>query len=65
MNELSIGGMGCDHCRKAVLQAVAAFALRNPQVDLDKGVLRWEKNPAQPDDMEAIKAAVRKAGYQA
>ena len=62
MRELRINGMGCEHCRKAVLEAVHAVpGLQKPEVDLTKGVLRWEET--SPVDMEALKGAVRKAGY--
>ena len=61
MPTLLIGGMNCEHCRKAVLQAVRGLpGVNEPQVDLLKGTLTWQD---QGSDTEHVKRAVVNAGY--
>ena len=62
MPSLAVGGMNCEHCRKAVLQAVRGLpGVGEAQVDLMKGLLSWSGHEA---DQEAIKKAVQDAGYE-
>lgn len=54
--------MNCEHCRKAVLQAVGSVpGVKNAQVDLMHGTLSWTGDAA---DMDAVKRAVENAGYE-
>lgn len=54
--------MNCEHCRKAVLQAVSGLpGVKNAQVDLLQGVLSWVGEAAEVD---TVKKAVEHAGYE-
>lgn len=54
--------MNCEHCRKAVLQAVSGLpGVKNAQVDLLQGVLSWVGEVAEVD---TVKKAVEHAGYE-
>lgn len=62
MPSLNVGGMNCEHCRKAVLQAVSGLpGVQDPQVDLMRGTLSWTGEDA---DMQLVKKAVENAGYE-
>lgn len=60
--ELSITGMSCTHCERAVQQALAGVAgVEKVQVDQPAGRATVEGNP----DVDALIAAVAEEGYQA
>ena len=60
MATIQVKGMSCDHCRKAVTEAVENIdGTVNVQVDLDQGTASYDGEA----DQEAIKAAIRDAGF--
>lgn len=63
MITLKIEGMSCQHCVKAVNEALAGVAGVEKVVDvnLEKGEARVEGNA----DVQALIAAVEEEGYQA
>ncbi len=63
MTEIKIEGMTCQHCVKAVSEALSQVAGVSSvaAVDLETGVARVEGSP----DSEALVTAVKNAGYQA
>ncbi|KAA6185480.1 heavy-metal-associated domain-containing protein [Thiohalocapsa marina] len=63
MIELHIEGMSCQHCVRAVTEAIGAVAGVNgpPEIDLDTGSARIAGNA----DPAALIAAIAAAGYQA
>ena len=59
--ELMIGGMSCEHCVRAVTQAIEKVdGVKSVKVSLKKGnaVIKGEDI-----DIEAVKKAVEEAGY--
>ena len=63
MTRIKVSGMSCNHCRMAVANAVEGVAgTAKVNVDLNTGVASWEEE--KPVDLEAVKAAVRDAGYE-
>ena len=67
MPSVTVKGMHCENCRKAVHKAVAALpGLAGVEVDLKKGEVRWEDvSPEAPPAAEAVKKAVVAAGFEA
>ncbi|MGV8078874.1 MAG: heavy-metal-associated domain-containing protein [Syntrophales bacterium] len=64
MKTIRIEGMSCQHCVMAVTKALSAVAgIRNVKVDLARGEATYEED--KPVDIELLREAVRKAGYQA
>ena len=62
MTTLSISGMTCGHCQKAVKQALESVPkAQNVQVDLDAGQATVEGEP----DTKALLQAVINEGYSA
>ena len=62
MTELNITGMTCDHCQRAVKEALeSGEGVQSASVDLDMGVARVDGEA----DLEALMAAVEEEGYQA
>lgn len=63
MTAIKIQGMSCQHCVKAVNEALSQVAGVSSvaAVDLETGVARVEGSP----DPAALVAAVKDAGYQA
>jgi len=62
--ELKITGMSCEHCVMRVKKAAEGVeGVSNVSVDLASGVLTAEADAKEKID--AIKAAVNDAGYQA
>ena len=63
MIELQITGMSCQHCVKAVTEALASVpgVTRVVAVDLDSGRARVDGDV----DVSALIAAVKEAGYGA
>ena len=64
MKTIRIEGMSCQHCVMAVTKALSAVAgIRNVKVDLARGEATYEED--KPVDIELLREAVRKAGFQA
>jgi copper chaperone len=62
---LQITGMSCEHCVKAVNTAVSAIAgVTGVTVNLKGGTVSFSFDPAKTP-LEAIKAAIVDAGYEA
>ena len=62
MTELNITGMTCDHCQRAVKEALESVeGVQSASVDLDMGVARVDGDA----DLNALVAAVEEEGYQA
>ena len=62
MKVLTITGMSCHHCVMAVTKALNSIdGVADVTVDLATGKATFEET--KPVDMEAIAAAIRKAGY--
>jgi len=60
MLTLSVTGMTCEHCVKAVTRAVRAIPGAGAvAVDLDRGVVTVQGNP----DAGAVRAAIVAEGY--
>lgn len=60
--ELNLSGLSCQHCVKAVTEAIRAVpGVESVEVDLARG-LAWVTGPA---DANALIAAVIAAGYGA
>ncbi|MBI4775493.1 MAG: heavy-metal-associated domain-containing protein [Deltaproteobacteria bacterium] len=63
MKTIEIKGMSCKHCVAAVTKALNEIkGLSDVSVNLEKGEASFEK-AASVDD-SAIKAAVKRAGYE-
>jgi len=62
MKSMRIKGMNCGHCVMAVTRALRAIeGIRDVDVDLSKGTATYEED--KPVPVDAIVAAIRKAGY--
>lgn len=62
MTKLTIQGMTCGHCRKAVNDALAEVpGVTAVQVDLERGEAQVEGSA----DVDALVAAVKEEGYEA
>ena len=62
---LKVTGMSCEHCAKAVTNAVSALSgLADVKVDLKGGTVSFNYNPSVTP-LAAIKAAVEAEGYDA
>ncbi|MDQ3460384.1 MAG: heavy-metal-associated domain-containing protein [Deinococcota bacterium] len=62
MTELKITGMTCEHCQKAVTNALEGVAgVDTVTVDLDTGIAKVGGSP----DVQALVSAVEEEGYQA
>lgn len=62
MTELSISGMTCDHCQRAVKSALESVkGVQNVSVDLNAGTAQVDGEA----DLNALVAAVEEEGYQA
>jgi copper chaperone len=65
MPTVTVKGMRCEHCRKAVTEAVAKVSgVSGVQVDLQLGLLSWQN--AGPDDLatKEVKKAVKGIGFE-
>jgi len=61
MTTIKVQGMKCQHCAGSTKKALEEIdGISNVQVDLDSGQVRFDGAA----DMEAIKAAVSKAGFE-
>lgn len=62
--ELKIEGMSCDHCKKAVTDALKEVSgIDSVNVDLEVGKAIVTFDPAQASE-ELMKEAVEEAGYK-
>jgi len=62
MNTLTVLGMKCNHCTKAVMDAVSAVSgVSNVNVNLNTGIVTWE---GDEDTKEAVKKAVLGTGFE-
>ena len=60
-----VTGMTCNHCKKAVEEAVSGVdGISKASVELDKGLLTVTYDPAKVD-FTKVQDAVVKAGYEA
>ena len=58
---IKVQGMKCQHCAGSTKKALEGIdGISNARVDLDKGEVTFDGSA----DMDAIKAAVSKAGFQ-
>ncbi len=63
MQTVQIKGMSCQHCAKAVTDALLKLdGVTNAEVSLENGEARIEEETSV--DREAIETAVRNAGYE-
>ena len=61
MTTIKVQGMKCPHCAGSTKKALEAIdGISNAEVNLDTGEVTFEGSA----DMEAIKAAISKAGFQ-
>jgi len=61
MTTIKVQGMKCQHCAGSTKKALEGIdGISNAQVDLDTGEVTFDGSA----DMETIKAAVSKAGFQ-
>lgn len=61
---LKIQGMSCDHCKKAVTEALQELAgVETVEVDLAAGQATVTHDPALASEA-ALKEAVKEAGYE-
>ena len=61
---LKVEGMSCEHCVKAVNNALSAIAgLADINVSLQDGTVSFSHDPALAP-LESIKAAITEEGYQ-
>lgn len=61
-NTITVVGMTCGHCVKAVTEEVSAIdGVTHVEVDLDSGRVTIESDA--PIDADALEAAVVEAGY--
>ena len=61
---LKVEGMSCEHCVKAVNNAVSALpGLADVSVDLKGGTVSFNYNPAETP-LETVQAAIVDAGYE-
>ena len=61
---LNVEGMSCEHCVKAVTDAVAALpGIISVVVDLDAGTAAIEHDPAE-SPVDKIKSAIEEEGYE-
>lgn len=62
MQKFTVNGMTCDHCVRAITQAVQALdSAAKVEVDLAQGEVRVDSALGAP----AILAAIREEGYEA
>jgi len=61
---LNVNGMSCEHCVKAVHNALAAIAgVKDIRVSLKDGKVSFSHDPAKAP-LDAIKAAITEEGYE-
>lgn len=63
MATIKIKGMSCNHCVMAVHKALGEIdGVKDVKVDLEKSEATFDE--ATPVDMNRVREAVKKAGYQ-
>ncbi|MBU0733484.1 MAG: copper ion binding protein [Proteobacteria bacterium] len=63
MATIKIQGMSCKHCVMAVQKALGEIdGVKDVKVDLEKSEATFDE--ATPVDMNTVREAVKKAGYQ-
>ena len=63
MTTIKIKGMSCNHCVMAVTRALNEIeGIKNVKVDLAKGEADFDE--VKPVDMDLVRKAIRKAGYE-
>jgi len=63
MKTVKIKGMSCQHCVMAVTKVLSGLAgIKDVQVDLAKGEATFSEE--QPVEMQAIRDAIAKAGFE-
>ena len=63
MATIKIKGMSCQHCVMAVQKALGGIdGVKDPKVNLETGEATFDE--AGPVDMNRVREAVQKAGYQ-
>jgi len=63
MTTIKIKGMSCQHCVMAVQKALGEIdGVKDLKVNLEKGEATFDE--AGPVDMNRVREAVQKAGYQ-
>ncbi len=63
MATIKIKGMSCNHCVMAVQKALGEIdGAKDVNVDLDKGEATFDE--ATPVDMNTVREAVKRAGYE-
>ena len=61
---LNVSGMSCEHCVKAVNNALAAIAgVKDIKVSLKDGKVSFKHDPAKAP-LDKIKAAITEEGYE-
>jgi len=61
---LNVSGMSCEHCVKAVKNALSAIAgVKNITVSLKDGKVSFSHDPAKVP-LDKIKAAITEEGYE-
>ena len=66
MGTLTVNGMHCDHCKKAVEDAVKKIpGIKNATVNLDKKELQYEEEDKNmPIALDIIMGAIKDLGYE-
>jgi copper chaperone len=63
MATIKIKGMSCNHCVMAVTRALNEIeGIKNVKVDFAKGEADFDE--VKPVDMDLVRKAIRKAGYE-
>lgn len=63
MASIIVKGMSCEHCRKAVTEAIAKVpGVRDVSVDLHSGKAEWQGDES-PATVQAAKDAVVAVGF--
>ena len=63
MTTIKINGMSCNHCVMAVTKALNGIdGIKDVKVDLATGEATFDKQG--PVDMNVIREAIKKAGYE-
>lgn len=60
MNIISIRGMSCEHCKKAVTEALEGLGLKDIEVDIKNGIATFAKCDV---DMLSLRRAIGEAGF--
>lgn len=60
MNIITVKGMTCEHCKKAVKEALEELGLENVEVDLKDGTVTFDKSDI---DMQILRHAIDEAGF--